>query len=162
MRSQLEIRFAATLEKREIHWQYEPERLGEIALELARGHFERRPSANPIAAYADRLDEHLRFVIDDGGDAYDRYAFASIRQCGSGYAFTADHLRWLANLGLEPDATSDAAEAFQEISARATKLILKMARIAHSGRLRDLAEDFRVMAEAWDRGMRRLEAGLSR
>jgi hypothetical protein len=140
----------------------EPARLGEICVDLARRHFERRPAANPIEAYAREADRHMREVIDAGGDAYDLYAFAAIRQCGSGYAFTADHLRWLASLGIAPVATSNAAESFQEISARASKLIMKMARIAHSGRLRDLGEDFRAMAEAWDRGMNTLEAGLFR
>jgi len=140
----------------------EPVRLAEICVDLLHRHFERRPATNPIETYAREIDRHMGLVIDEGGDAFDLYAFASIRQCGSGYAFTADHLRWLASLGIAPTVTARAAESFQEISTRASKLIMKLARIAHAGRPRDLGEDFRAMAEAWDRGMNVLDAGLFR
>lgn len=133
--------------------------LVELAADLARGHLARRPESNPIEAYGRCIDQHLEEVLAEGGDAYDRYAFAAIRQCGSCYAFTADALRWLAAAGLE---TGQAADAFERISSRASMLVMKMARIAHSGRKRDLAPDFREMAQDWDTGMESLARGALR
>lgn len=137
----------------------DPGALAGISLELAREHFARRPAVNPIEAYARQSHRHLESLVEDRGESFDRYAFATIRQCGSGYAFTSDYLRWLGRQGF--DATT-APEYFDQISSCASRIIMKMARVAHSGRIRDLGGDFAAMAEAWSRGFEALERGLFR
>lgn len=132
--------------------------LRRLSLELLRTHRARCPEANPITRYAERVEADLRALIEDDPEAYDLYAFASIRQCGSGFGFAADYLAWLAE---EEPAWAVAAEWFARISSSASMLVLKMARIVHSGRLRDLQQNFEEMATAWQRGMEAVDRGLA-
>jgi hypothetical protein len=100
----------------------------------------------------------LEALIGGDPDTYDLYAFAGIRQCGSCFGFTADLLRWLAE---QDPIWRGSAEPFDRISSLSSMLVLKMARIAHSGRLRDLAPTFEEMADAWDRGRVAVDRGLA-
>jgi hypothetical protein len=129
-----------------------------LARQLLEHHRARCPESNPIARYADAVAGDLAEIAAGGGDTYDVYAFAGIRQCGSGFAFAADHLRWL---GVGEEVWEDAAEAFAGISSIASLLVMKMARIAHSGRQRDLSDSFAEMASAWERGMAALDRALA-
>ncbi|MEZ4290352.1 MAG: DUF1839 family protein [Myxococcota bacterium] len=135
--------------------------LRDLAIELLREHAARRPGSNPVTRYAACVESDLAELIEAGGETYDLYAFASIRQCGSAFAFAADHLRWLAGDGGDGEWVR-AAEAFERISATASMLVLKMARIASSGRLRDLSEPLAGMAEAWEAGMAAVDRALAR
>jgi hypothetical protein len=124
----------------------------------------RRPTVNPIARYAASVEADLSALIAseaDGHDLYDLYAFASIRQCGSGFAFSADCLRWLAEEeGGARAAWVEAANCFARISSLASMLVLKMARIVHSGRSKDLSETFDEMASCWEQGMVAIDRAL--
>ena len=137
----------------------EPSELHDLTVELLAFHIGRRPETNPITRYAEVVDEHLAQLIDDPADLYDAYAFASIRQCGSCFAFGADSLRWLAQ---KDEGWATAAAAFERISSIASMLVMKMARIAYSGRLRSLDESFKEMADAWDDGMSELDRRILR
>jgi hypothetical protein len=132
--------------------------LREIALELLQGHRARAPRSNPISRYAAAVDADLEMLLENPAETFDPYAFASIRQCGSGFALAADHLDWL---GQGQPAWSEASACFRIISRRSSALVLNMARIAHSGRRRDLSGPLGEMAAAWDRGMTALDRALS-
>ncbi len=131
--------------------------LRNISLELAAMHLARRPQTNPITRYAEAVGDQLSQLISEQPQAFDLYAFATIRQCGSCFGFTADYLRWLAQ---QDPGWNDGAAAFGRISSLASMLVLKMARIVHSGHLKDLGDTFREMSAAWDRGMQEVERRL--
>ncbi len=135
-----------------------PRELRALSVELLRQHRARAPEKNPLAEHAKVVMADLEALIGDDPEAYDLYAFAGIRQCGSCFGFTADFLRWLAE---EDPAWRAAAEPFDRISSLSSMLVLKMARIAHSGRLRDLAPTFEEMAEAWECGLEAVDRGLA-
>jgi hypothetical protein len=118
------------------------------ARELARRHLARRPDANPVRAYARRFDEHLALVLTGDLARYHAYGFASIRQLGAAFELLGSHLLWLDETGL-----ARAAAHFGDLSRAAKALLLKLARIASTGKLRDLSPSFAEMAEAWERGM---------
>ena len=129
-----------------------------LSIELLKTHRARAPEKNPLSEHAKVVMADLEALISGNPDAYDLYAFAGIRQCGSCFGFTADFLRWLAE---EDPAWRGAAEPFDRISSLSSMLVLKMARIAHSGRLRDLTSTFEEMSNAWDRGLEAVDRGLA-
>lgn len=135
------------------------------ALDASRFHLERRPETNPLDRFAASVEATLQSLIDDDPEAYDAYAFASVRQCGLGFAFAQDYLVWLAEVsgetrGTRATALREAATCFGSISERASLLIMKMARAVHSGRVRDLSPIFEEMSAAWTRGMAATDRGL--
>lgn len=135
----------------------DPNELRAHSLDLLRTHRARSPETNPILRYGKVASQDLEALIAGNPDAYDLYAFAAIRQCGSCFGFSADYFRWLAER--DPKWLA-AAEPFARISSLSSMLILKMARVVHSGRLRDLSETFDEMSVAWDQGMQAVDRGL--
>ena len=127
-----------------------PESLHGVALDLLNMHVARCPVENPIPRYAATVERDLVEIAESNPDDYDEYAFAAIRQCGVGFRFAADHLEWL---GAREAGWKKPAEAFATISSLSSMLVLKMARIAHSGRMRDLSATFLDMERAWEHGM---------
>ena len=102
------------------------------AMTITRGHFDRRPSSNPFERAADQIEADLEAVAEGGESYFDRYAFATLRQCGAAFAsWRAAHVEWLA--AGRPSATK-AGAAFTSIGDSASRLVLKMARVAHGGR----------------------------
>lgn len=130
-----------------------------IARELLAGYRQRMPKENPVQRHAAVMDQELQTLVDQGEDYFNLYAFANIRQCGSGFAFAADHLRWL---GAGKKEWETAADCFSSISSAASMLILKMARIVHSGRIRDLTGSLEEMSLAWEQGVAALDHALER
>ena len=43
-----------------------------------------------------RIEDDLPWLVEAGLDTFHRYAFGSIRQCGSNAELAADYVRWLA------------------------------------------------------------------
>ena len=135
-----------------------PAALRALSTELLRSHRARAPEKNPLREQARVVTADLEALIGGDPDVYDLYAFAGIRQCGSCFGFTADLLRWLAE---QDPVWRGSDEPFDRISTLSSMLVLKMARIAHSGRLRDLAPTFEEMADAWERGLAAVDRGLA-
>ena len=130
-----------------------------LACELAREHLARRPSGNPVAAMRKRIEDDLPWLIEAGLDTFHRYAFGSIRQCGSNAELAADYVRWLAGDGGASDAASGdaaaskesevAAEAFLAVSKKAKTLEFLLAR-ALRGKSVDLSDSMAEMESAWE------------
>ena len=137
----------------------EPVALRALSLRLAAEHFARRPAENPIRAYAARVPEHLDLVLSRGEAAFHGYGFAAVRQLGAAFACVAAWARWLDQGA--GGGWGEAAGSFEAISGVAKMLILKLARIASSGKVRDLSGNFEDMAQAWDAGMQRVGEQLS-
>lgn len=134
--------------------------LRHVARVLSRHHFDKRPTHNPIARYAERMSEHMEWIVAGDEATFHRYSFSSLRQLGSAFEVLAEHLRWLDG-GVAGNA-AQAAEAFDVIAAIAKRLILKLARVANSKRPSDLSASFVEMASAWDRGMEKVGRELDR
>lgn len=136
----------------------EPEELRAASRELARRYLALRPQQNPVRAHAAQMREHLQWIVDGGLPTYHAYSFAAMRQLGANFELASAYLRWL---GGGPEV-AEAAEAFAQISKVAKMLILKLARVANTGRISYPEESFEEMARAWDAGMTKLADGLAR
>jgi hypothetical protein len=126
-----------------------------LAIELAREHLARRPGSNPVAEMRKRIEDDLPWLIEAGMDTFHRYAFGSIRQCGSNAELAADYVLWLAGDTAESgtaegDAgTSAAAEAFLTVSKKAKALEFLLAR-ALRGKQVSLSDAMSDMETAWE------------
>lgn len=134
--------------------------LRECSLALARHHFARRPAVNPLQAYAADLDEHVRWLVDGGMATYHGYGFSLVRQLGAGAELLASYVRWLGGGPAHEPAYEPAAEAFARLSSDAKALLLKLARIASSGRPRELSTHVAGLSVAWQSAMERLAEHL--
>jgi hypothetical protein len=133
------------------------------ALELAQASkkqlatwFEQRPLTNPLLGFSGHFIEQIPRLKEQGLPAYHAFAFATVRQCGSGFELAAAYLRWLeARL---PHGYAEAAEHFEAISASCKALILKGARAMVSSKPAEFKPIFDEMAEHWQAAMTSLEA----
>jgi hypothetical protein len=129
-----------------------------LARGQARRHLALRPAHNPLRAHAATLQHDVELIAREGLGTYHGYSFAVMRQLGANYELAAAFLRWLGG-----DASvAEAAGGFSRIAKVAKMLILKLARIANSGRPGDLTASFEDMARDWDSAMARLAEGLQK
>ena len=132
--------------------------LREIAFVSAQIHFKKRPFNNPIQQYATAIEAHQKAIIDGGLPAYHAYTFVALRQLGSAHQLGAHFLRWLNADDVNLVA---AATAFEQISASAKMLVLKLARVSNSGKPADLTVIFAEMAEQYDTASGHLHLALA-
>ena len=74
------------------------------------------------------------------------------------FELAAAHLRWLAGFG-QPQFES-AAQCFDSISQGNKALILKGARVAHTGKPFNPAPAMEAAAQAWDRAMEAIDSAI--
>jgi hypothetical protein len=132
--------------------------LAAASLALLRKHFARRPLANPIERFGERLAIDLPELQGAGLARYHAWAFAGIRQAGSAFELAAANLRWQAGFGLAE--LLPAADAFEAIAQGHKALILKGARAVNSRKPLDATPLVSDMAQAWQRGMETLAEAL--
>lgn len=106
------------------------EELRGISLSAARHHLARRPRQNPFTQYRTRFAIDIEQVISRPTSYYHKYAFATLRQLGTGFLLAAIYLEWLE--GSEDNGLCDAAAAFRRLSDSAKTLLFKMARAVNS------------------------------
>ncbi|HEY1532857.1 MAG TPA: DUF1839 family protein [Polyangiaceae bacterium] len=116
----------------------------------------RRPTSNPIRRFGQHFARELEDIRSRGINFYHAFAFATTRQCGSGYELSAAYLRWLEERA--PKGYETAARAFDEISSGSKAMILKGARAANSKKPVDFEPVFEEMAKHWDTAMATLDA----
>jgi hypothetical protein len=126
------------------------------SIDRLRAHVAKRPRVNPFRRYAARFPADLEWLSTQPPGAFHRYAFATLRQCGSAFDLAHQYLRWLERLGERHIDT--AASACLEIAMTAQTLQFKTARAATLHRPLDAAPLFDTMASAWDHAMERLHA----
>lgn len=121
--------------------------LRNIALKSAAFHFRKRNGINPIKAYANAMNTHQEAIINGGIHAYHAYTFVAPRQLGAANQLGAHFLRWL-----DPQNTDlkIAADAFDAIAGLSKSLVLKLARVANSGKVGNLDAILDEMATHWD------------
>ena len=132
--------------------------LAVIAKTLLRKHFERRPATNPVTAYLPRFVADIEALKPQGLAAYHAYAFANLRQLGSGAELASYHLRWLEANG-QGEFEAAAAE-FSAISETTKMLLLKAARTVMSKKPGDLAPVLKTLAVHWDAAVGHLAMAL--
>jgi len=127
------------------------ESVGLLRKRLARG-----PHDNPFRRYAARVPADLDALASGPLEDFHRYAFATLRQCGSAFELGGEYLRWLQAHGesdLDAIASgcgviADTAKAFQ----------FKTARLVNAKRPFDPTPMLDTMAAAWDETMTGLAA----
>ncbi len=127
-----------------------------IAFESAKFHLNKRPTQNPVKKHA---EAHQQTIIEGGLPAYHSYTFVALRQLGSAHQLGGHFLRWLgaADLNTKSADLLSAADAFDHISLMAKTLVLKLARVANSGKAADLAAVFEDMSMHWDKADQHLK-----
>lgn len=111
---------------------------------LLEHHLERRPVANPVLLMADRVAGDTPWLRANPSEAFHRYAFGTLRQCGAWAELFADFVEWL-----RPADLAAAGASLRELSAAAKTCQFKLARVAN-GRDADLSGLFDTMAGLWD------------
>jgi Domain of unknown function (DUF1839) len=129
------------------------EELRERAVELLRGHLDRRPSSNPFERFAEALGRDLPELLDGDLTAYHDYAFATVRMFGSAFEITASHADWL--LG------ADGAVAIDELGRIVDSSKVLSLRLARRKPFdpQPLIED---LAGSWERAMAALDVAIAR
>lgn len=120
--------------------------LADRAVALVGDHLARRPAGNPVADLGARLRSDAPWIAAEGLEAFHKYAFGTLRQCGSTAELAADHCLWLGrNAGAPLDA---AAEDFRAVSRGMKTVQLQASRLAR-GRSVDLDTPFVTLAGHW-------------
>jgi Domain of unknown function (DUF1839) len=125
---------------------------------LAAVHLARRPVHNPVLRLGARVAADVGRLRADGLDAFHRWAFGTVRQCGANAELAAAFARRLATGGLT--GASTAGEAFDEVAVGMKAAELALAR-AVRGRQVDVEALFRPLAERWAAAIDWLAAGLA-
>jgi Domain of unknown function (DUF1839) len=122
----------------------------QIGVALARFHATRLPARNPVRGFADALRAHGAWLAGGDADHYQRWAFATLQQCGAAFEVGADVCSWLAYHG-EPVAPAVAPLRLVSHAARA--LHQRLVRVSQSGRMPDVGHTVDDMTRAWDDAM---------
>jgi hypothetical protein len=128
------------------------------ALRLLKVHYDRRPAANPFAAYAESFAADIEALAERPFDAFHKYAFNTLRQAGANFELAATHLDWLAQDG----AFAGPADAAREIATTCKSLQFQLARALARKKFDKLGEGLQPAAAAWDRMMSDLGPALAR
>ncbi|MCT7665444.1 DUF1839 family protein [Shinella kummerowiae] len=138
--------FAKFPEKRpdDLHLRREAKRL--LAF-----HFARRPTENPVAAFAKVFPKQVEAVADRPFGFFHKYAFNTLRQLGANFELAGSHLDWL---GL------DGGDAARKISETAKSVQFQLARAVARRKFDPLATALDPAIEAWDTLMSGLAARI--
>ena len=120
--------------------------------ELLTHHLRRRPSSNPLAAYAQVFAGQVEQVADRGMDFFHLYAFNTVRQFGANFELLASHLEWL-----DAAQFSDEIRAARQISDTAKTTQFMLARAVARRRFTPLATALDPAVAAWDAVMTGLD-----
>jgi hypothetical protein len=118
----------------------------ERVLDLAAAHIARRADGNPIDRLATSVLSASTWLSDAGLDTFHRWAFATLRQCGSTAELAADLVVHLDAVGAA--GAAGAREPLLEVASGAKSVQFRMARAAR-GRAVDPSETLTAMATAW-------------
>ena len=122
--------------------------LARASVDLLSLRLARVPLDNPFRRYAVRVLGDLESLARESLTGFHRYAFATLRQCGSAFELGAAYLRWLEQNG--EGGLGGPAASCDVISTTAKALQFKVARSVNTGRPFDPAPMLGTMAAAWD------------
>ena len=119
----------------------------QVGVALARFHATRIPAANPVRAFGEALRAHGAWLAGGDAEHYQRWAFATLHQCGSSFELGADVCDWL---GTHDEAVGDAARHLRLLAHSARGLHQRLVRVSQSGRMPDVTLTVEEMARSWD------------
>lgn len=138
----------------------EPE-LAELARQLLRQHLQKHPEQNPLARFATVFPQQIAGLQQLGMPAYHAYAFANLRQLGSGFYLGAQFLLWLARYDkVHASRYTAAAAAGLGISEHSKALLLKTARAVRNAKTQDFSSNLNAMTQHWQETMQLLDSCL--
>lgn len=129
------------------------EQLRDTSRELLRRHLKRRPTHNPLAAYAAVFADQVEQVADRGMEFFHLYAFNTVRQFGANFELLASHLEWL-----DAAEFGDEILAARQISDTAKTTQFMLARAVARRRFAPLATALEPTVTAWDAVMAGLDS----
>lgn len=107
-------------------------------------HSARRPSANPVRAFAAIFPEQVERIAERPFGFFHKYAFNTLRQLGANFELAASHLDWLS-----PEHATAAASA-RRISDTAKSVQFQLARAITRRKFEPLRTALDPAADAWD------------
>jgi hypothetical protein len=124
-------------------------------VDQVQAHLSRRPTTNPLSRMRKRIEEDLPWLVAEGLDAFHRYAFGSLRQCGANAELASSLVHWLGQHGDEDLAP--AAGRLIRVAEGMKSAEFVLAR-AVRGRSVDLATTFAPLEDAWEEALSSLAA----
>jgi hypothetical protein len=122
----------------------------QIAVALARFHATRIPASNPVRRFGQALRTHGAWLAGGDAEHYQRWAFATLQQCGAAFELSADVCAWLREAGEPIDA---AIAPLRAVSHSARMLHQRLVRVSQSGRMPEVSQTVEDMARSWDDAM---------
>ena len=129
-----------------------------VVRRLAAHHLGRRPSRNPVTRMAASAGAELPRLRDEGLDAFHRWAFGTVRQCGANAELAAAFCQYLVGSGLEE--AQRAVVAFERVAVGMKAAELALAR-AVRGRHVDVEGVFEPLAGDWASAVASAAAALA-
>jgi hypothetical protein len=120
------------------------------AVRLAQASLCRRPLGNPVLEMAARVRQDLGRLRAEGLDAFHRWAFGTLRQCGANAELAASFATWLEAAGVA--GASDGAAPLEAVAIGTKSVEMAMAR-AVRGRAVDVDALFSSLAADWRTGI---------
>lgn len=136
--------------------RHDPERATAVAHQLVEEHLARRPAGNPVERLAKRVAEDILWLQAEGLDAFHRYAFGSMRQCGANAELAAALVDQV--VCRQHPWAAPAVDHFAAVAQAMKSVEFSLAR-AVRGRSCDVAAAFAPAAASWDQAYRVLERG---
>ena len=133
-----------------------PAHIRKTAERLLKFHFSRRPSANPVRAFADVFPAQVEKVADRPFGFFHKYAFNTLRQLGANFELAASHFEWL-----DAEGFSEARDHALKISEVAKTVQFQLARAVTRRKFDALATVLDPAADAWDGVMEALSTKLT-
>ncbi len=123
-----------------------PHHLRQTARELLSRHFGRRPSLNPIRAFAAVFPQQVEALAERPFGFFHKYAFNTLRQFGANFELAASHFEWLADDGELAEAAAQALK----IAESAKSVQFQIARAVTRRKFEPLATALEPASQAWD------------
>jgi hypothetical protein len=124
-----------------------------------RRHMARRPQANPVRAYSERLAAHVDWLGARPPAFFHNYAFNTLRQLGANFELLGTHLTWLRAQG--ETGFEGAALVAGDIARDAKMVQFLLARAVARRNFASLDTPLAGIADSWDRLMEALETRLA-
>ena len=126
-----------------------------MARELLGLHFGRRPTTNPIRAFAEVFSQQVEAVAERPFGFFHKYAFNTLRQFGANFELAGDYLAWLS-----ASEFSSAIDDARRISEVAKSVQFQLARAVTRKKYDPLRTVLDPAADAWDSMMASLKERL--
>ncbi|MCO5734541.1 DUF1839 family protein [Rhizobium sp. SSA_523] len=127
-----------------------------VAGALLSRHFSRKPSANPVLAFAERFPDQARALAERDFAFFHKYAFNTLRQLGANFELLAAHLDWL----WQDKAPTEASHQAKIISQTSKSVQFQLARALTRKKFDALSGAMQPAIDAWDLLMTHLERDL--